>query len=133
LSSCTTRARRYAAVSRLTPTLCFGAKMSYEKEWDDLKKRRLYCWIALITYAPGAYFLGTAIERYTGSNIGFLIIALAWMIACAILGFRYAYWICPRCKEYYFSKAGLTFTFINRCTSCGLEKWPLPGKNINGA
>jgi hypothetical protein len=80
-------------------------------------------------YLPGVAFLsfaiGPSLATLTGikqNNVA-VMIALCWMIAFAISGFRLSLFRCPRCSKSFYSTSLYTNSFARKCLHCGLPKW----------
>src|SRR5207245_7151129 len=94
---------------------------------------RIY-WLFLLFYIPSMtsiWLIGDAIQSKIGLNIqipivvtGFFLFGGVW----AWMGFRWAFWPCPRCGRPFFYKFPWGNVYRLKCVHCGLEKWadPLP-------
>ena len=97
--------------------------------WRDYRKRTIVFWVVFLSYVPGVaaifFAIGPSLAALTGikpDNIG-MMIALCWMIAFAIAGFRLSLFRCPRCGEPFFSTWWYGNLFARQCVHCGLPKW----------
>lgn len=99
--------------------------MTYEAKWRDYRKRRNLFWAIFLTYVPGVLLIGMSLEYLfqfkTETPIYF--VAIAWMIAFAISGWRLTYWKCPRCGNWFFATWLYHNQFARKCVHCGLPKW----------
>jgi hypothetical protein len=101
----------------------------YSGAWRDLRKRTITLWVVFFSYLPGVAFLnfafGPSLATLTGikqNNVA-LMIALCWMIAFAISGFRLWLFRCPSCGKMFFSGSRWENPFAWKCMHCGLPKW----------
>src|SRR5215470_1462101 len=100
--------------------------------WIECKRRARIYWLFLLVYFPlmaCLWSFGGVIQRKIGLNIqvpfvvtGFFSFAGVW----AWVGFRWAFWSCPRCGKPYFYKFPLGNVLRRKCVHCGLEKWTEP-------
>jgi len=70
---------------------------------------------------------GVPLSNIFNSEIPAVVIALMWMTAFAIAGWRTTYWRCPRCKKSFFAKWYIN-QFARKCVHCGLKKWSTESK-----
>jgi hypothetical protein len=67
------------------------------------------------------------------ANTTTLFVALAWMIAFAVIGYKKTNFSCPRCGEMFFRawddrpwrKDWQSNPFARSCRHCGLPKWSM--------
>lgn len=97
--------------------------MSYESKWADYRKRRNLFGLIFITYVPCVLVIGTPLSQMLKSETPYYIVAIAWMIAFAVSGWRLSYWKCPRCGNWFFAKWLYHNQFARKCMHCGLSKW----------
>jgi hypothetical protein len=101
----------------------------YAAAWRDYRKRAIIFWVIFLSYLPGVgvifLMIGPSLAAWTGiklDNVG-LMIALCWMIAFAIAGFRLSLFRCPRCGNSFSWGSWHTNIFARKCLHCGLPKW----------
>ena len=102
--------------------------------WDDYRSRkRWFIWV-FATYLPGVVIIGKPLEWLFKTDAAIDMVAGAWMLAYAIVGWRFVHFRCPRCKREFYStvlvnwNVGDCFPFAKRCSRCGLEKWKDPAE-----
>ncbi len=95
----------------------------YASEWEEYRKRRNAFLLILLTYIPGVFVIGTPLARILGSEAPMYVIAILWMIAFALAGWRLTYWKCPRCEKWFFATWWFCNQLARKCVHCGLPKW----------
>jgi hypothetical protein len=89
--------------------------------WDEYRRRRFWCWMALLSYVPGL-FVFVYLGRLIHSGIP------AWIVLFGCIGtWQYCAWSmmafrCPRCGRLWHWQMGLG----RHCGHCGLRKWEDP-------
>jgi hypothetical protein len=99
--------------------------------WRDYRRR---WWIAvgiLLTYLPVAGTGAILLTKATGSDTPGAALAVGWMVAYAVAGWRLASFRCPSCGEQFNCRKvrfvfGAYRPFARRCVHCGLPKWQAP-------
>jgi hypothetical protein len=98
-------------------------KMAYEAEWRDYRKRRRLFWIVWLTYIPGVIAIALPLQYLFASETPIYFVALGWMAAFFLSGWRLGSWPCPRCGKWFFAKWWYGNLFARRCVHCKLPKW----------
>jgi hypothetical protein len=117
----------------------FESLSPYAAAWRCYRQWSRAFWIVFVFYLPGLALVSRALGwmRYTNGTAIFLV-ALVWMIAFSVIGYRKSNFRCPRCDELFFHKfddrpwrmSWQYNPFARRCMHCGLPKWaaqdPIP-------
>jgi len=93
-----------------------------EYSWDEFRKLRRGWLLLLALYIPVGISVGWLSLRLFESAKPAFGLAIAWMVALGIQGFRLIFWPCPRCGKPFLMPWGV-FTIKRRCSHCGLKKW----------
>jgi ribosomal protein S27AE len=98
--------------------------MQYDKQWQDLRRRRRLFWTIFFCWAPVCVVIGVSLDAISPGlgNRLILWIALPWMAVYVALGVAVMFFRCPRCGELYFH--GRVWNLWRReCGSCGVPIW----------
>jgi hypothetical protein len=100
--------------------------MGYKTKWRDYRKRGILFLMVFLTFFATVPLIGVPLEYLLKTEIPVYFVAISWMIAFVVTGWRLAYWKCPRCNNWFFAKGLLGFycnPLARRCLHCGLPMW----------
>lgn len=104
----------------------------YTGAWRRYRRWSRAFWILFVLYLPGLAGAHRALGATGAANGATLfVVALAWMIAFAVVGYRKWNFRCPRCSELFFRsfddrlwrRVWRHNPLARRCMHCGLPKW----------
>lgn len=98
----------------------------YTENWQRYRRARTILLLVWIGYLPGVPAIAWVISKVLRreANDLWIPVALVWMAAFAITGFRVQCWKCPRCGNWFSAKWYYNKSFLARkCVHCGLPKF----------
>ena len=98
--------------------------MSYEKEWNNYKRRWIWLVVIFVTYLPGVGGLSKVFRLSEGMT---LLLAILWMCAFMIAGLRVWLWFCPKCQDIYHYSFPFWNPLARECMHCGMKKNEMTG------
>jgi hypothetical protein len=94
----------------------------YIEQWKELRKRERLFWGLLLGYIPGVIVLSYFLKGSFQSEKAFEVVAVLWLLFCAIAGIRLNKFPCPRCGSPFFYKRWFHNPYAKRCLHCELPK-----------
>ena len=102
---------------------------SHADAWRRYRRWRWAFWLLFLLYLPALALTFRALGPRGGDAI--FPIALVWMIAFSVAGYRVSNFTCPQCGELFFRKFDARSwrqswaynPFARKCMHCGLRKW----------
>jgi ferric-dicitrate binding protein FerR (iron transport regulator) len=103
----------------------------HAEAWRRYRRLSRAFWILFLFFLPGLAAIDRALRSLRGRQTVILVIALAWMLAFAVIGYLKWNLRCPRCGELFFHtfddrpwrRGWVHNPFARRCLHCGLPKW----------
>jgi hypothetical protein len=105
---------------------------SYAEAWLRYRLSSRAFWILFLSFVPGVAIINRIFRLASnGHGIVIFVVAIAWMIAFAVAGYKKGNFQCPRCGELFFRKFDdrlwrrdwVYNPFARRCLHCALPKW----------
>jgi len=100
----------------------------YSQAWSDYRKLRMYHWLLIAGFFPVVVGSGLVSGRFANEDAADAargVFGIAWVLCLSFVGFRTAFWQCPRCGQMFGSLwwplKGTLFT--QECVHCGLKKF----------
>ena len=120
-----------AKLVRLSPTMEFQNDGPYSDAWRRYRRSSRAFWFLFVLFLPSMAGVSRLPGSSHGGGIVVFVVALAWMTAFAVVGYRKWNFQCPRCGELFFHKFNdrpwrmvwRHNPLARRCMHCGLQKW----------
>jgi len=101
--------------------------------WRAYRRWSRAFWLAFVGFLPVLALADRVVRRTHGdaANTTTLCLAVLWMIAFAVAGYKKGNFACPRCGKTFFRawddrpwrRTWRSSPFARRCLHCGLPKW----------
>ena len=103
----------------------------YAEAWRRYRRSSRAFWILFELFLPGVAGANRVLGSARGGGTAIFVVAFAWMVAFAVVGYRKWNLRCPRCGELFFHAfddrpwrmVWRHNPFARRCMHCGLPKW----------
>ena len=98
---------------------------SYKENWEEFKARRVVFFAMVIGWIPTTLIFGGGLSKSFDSMIPLSVVAITLLILVVVTAFRFIYWKCPRCHDFYMIKRPW-YSLVrrsNKCVNCGLSKY----------
>ncbi len=103
----------------------------YDESWRKYNIYSRRYWSVFLSYIPGVFFFSRVLSFVVNSKVATTIIAIAWVVAWAVLGFPLTRFCCPRCGKRFFARPGMQNIFSNKCLNCGLHTYSYSNDEIS--
>ena len=101
-------------------------KYSYQKEWEEYKKRQKTFWLVCLGYIPLVLvILPLEYISKTDTAIGFVLSLLfvIFLLVFAFYSIKLQFWKCPQCEKSFHNTWWRSNIFSRKCLHCKLPKY----------
>jgi hypothetical protein len=97
--------------------------MSPSSPWNEYRRRRAVCWLAMILWMPATLAAVPFSPNGLGLAAPMFVVFILGGVVVNRLGHRVLHFPCPRCLRPFFQASWYYNYFARRCLHCGLPKW----------